>query len=155
MLDGGLVAFAGAAGRLLPAPAEAVQQAANMIAIIAHPEAAPNQIRHSLRGPDRRRESVSLGSLREQARKLRESSAGQFRRASGAWAAGCKPASPFRCPCWAQTNTAWRLTPSCRAIVASESQRWKREVAASRRASIALASRRGRTEMSAISRLYH
>ena len=82
-LDGGLVAFASAARGLLPTPAEAVQQAANMIAIITHPEAAPNEIRHSLRGPDRRRESVSLGSLREQARKLRESSAGQFRRASG------------------------------------------------------------------------
>ena len=60
-----------------------------MIAIITHPEAAPNQIGDPLRGPDRRRESLSLGSLREQARKLRESSAGQFRRAAA-------PAGPRR-----------------------------------------------------------
>ena len=58
---------------------------------------ASNQIGDALRGPDRRRESVSLGPLREQARKLRQSSARQFRWETGtqsAVQAGLASSSP-------------------------------------------------------------
>jgi hypothetical protein len=82
-LDGGLVALPRAARRLLPAPAEAVQQAADMIAAVAHPEASPDQIGHPLRGPQGRRKAVGFGPLDQQARQLREPRAGQLVRAPG------------------------------------------------------------------------
>lgn len=79
-LDGGFVAFAGAARGLLPAPAEPMQQAADMIPVIANPETLPEQIGDALRGPHRGREAVSFGTPRQQARELSQLPAGQLRR---------------------------------------------------------------------------
>ncbi len=87
MLDGGFVALASPARGLLPAPAEAVQQATNMIAIVTDSEATPNQIGHSLRGPDGRGEPKGSGSSRQQTRQQDQVSVGQFGRSSGARAA--------------------------------------------------------------------
>ena len=53
VLDGRLVSLEGAPFGLLPAPAKTVQQTANMIAIVTHPETAPNQIDDPLGSPDR------------------------------------------------------------------------------------------------------
>lgn len=83
MLDGGLVAFAGPARGLLPASAEAVQQAANMIPIVTDSEATPNQIGDTLRGPDGRGESISFGSSCQQPWERGQLSARQLGRPSG------------------------------------------------------------------------
>jgi hypothetical protein len=96
-LDGGLVALAGATRGFLPAPAEAVQQAANMIAVMAHAETSPDQIGDPLRGPQGRREAVDFRALREQSGKPGQLPGCQFGGPSGPWAlqqTRCPLASP-------------------------------------------------------------
>ena len=78
-LDGALVALAGAPRGLLPAPAEAVQQAADMIAVITNPEALPEQIGDALCGPHPRREAVGFRSPRQQAWELGQLSPSHLR----------------------------------------------------------------------------
>lgn len=77
-LDGWFVALAGATGGFLPAPTEAMQQAADVVAVIAHAETLPEQIGDPLGGPDRRGEPVGLGSARQQVGELSQLRAGQL-----------------------------------------------------------------------------
>ena len=67
-----------------------------MSAIMTHPEGAPDQIGHSLRGPDGRRETISLGPRGEQPRRLEQLSARQLGGPSGTRAAAQAgfPSSP-------------------------------------------------------------
>jgi len=92
-VDGFFVALASAAGGFLPTPAKTVEQATDMIAIIAHVEPLPDQLGDPLRRPHLGREAVSHGSLREQAGQLRQFPPRKFGPGSRMLASGESPTS--------------------------------------------------------------
>ena len=106
--DSGFIAFTGTACGLLPTPAEPVRQAADMIPVIANPEAPPKQIGDALRGPHGGREAVRFGVPRQQARELSQLPVCQLRGTAGPLAAaqpGCSAAAILPRP-WMNRLTA-------------------------------------------------
>lgn len=83
-LDGLLVPLTSAACRLLPTPTKPMQQATDVIAVIANAQAPPEQIGDALRGPDSSGKSVGFGAVRQQTGKLGQLCASQFGRATRA-----------------------------------------------------------------------
>ncbi len=82
--DGFLVSLTGATGGFLPTPAKPMQQATNVIAVIANAKAPPQQIGNALCGPDGGRKSVRFGAVCQQTWKLSQLCASQFGRATRA-----------------------------------------------------------------------
>ncbi len=95
-LDGGFVAFTGTACWLLPAPAEPMQQAADVIPVITNAETLAEQIGDALRGPHRGGEAVRFSAPRQQARELSQLPTSQLRRTARprpATQSACAPAA--------------------------------------------------------------
>ena len=98
--DGLLVPLTSATGWFLPTPTKAMQQAADVIAVIANAEVSPNQVGYPLRGPHAGGKPVGFGAPHQQTRKLGQLCASQFGRATRARNAAqprrSSPAGPTR-----------------------------------------------------------
>jgi hypothetical protein len=82
--DGLLVPLASTARRLLPTPTKPMQQATDVIAVVANAKAPPKKVCDALRGPDGGGKSVRFSTVRQQPWKLSQLCASQFGRATRA-----------------------------------------------------------------------